>query len=573
MLAVFFVPVTVIYWIFSEDWTGTACLAFSILLAAMVRVGWTAWFTWEMQDGLAAYDAERMAASAVLNTDAIDAHQALREISLKRKVSGGKDLGMFEKMKLKRAAKDDKTNMLNAEKMLAYNPGDTDHGGVSGLDCLAFHLFAKLSGLVPLVGIASGRCFAGNAVLLRGIKHHVARGELDACTDRFDVVFAALADPTRRAILARLAGGEASVTEIAEPFAMSLPAISRHLKVLENAGLISRGQEAQWRPRRIEAAPLKDVSDWLEIYRRLWEERLDRLGAERQPRRAAVDHAADRGPVALAERGHAEKRAEAVARKHVERGVESRIAQVERGRTALGRRPRVPEGPPQAAGAVIGLAVLRRGPRDGAERGVLVARERAPALLQVDVQLGGVVVVGHVLLDENRHAAHHVEDFIAKHDIDCEYEATGNAFAAVSRGQMGRVRRVAKIVTRAGGHVEVGTAAELGIPCGFVGGMRETIGGRMNPGRFSLGMRRVLLDSAARVFEQTKVTDVVRDDGQVVRLGRGHVECHGAIGGPAVPVTGSGIGLSLSRQIMQMHNGSLSVESEPEVRTVFTLRF
>lgn len=114
------------------------------------------------------------------------------------------------------------------------------------------------------------------------------------------------------------------------------------------------------------------------------------------------------------------------------------------------------------------------------------------------------------------HAAHHVEDFIAKHDIDCEYEATGNAFAAVSRGQMGRVRRVAKIVTRAGGHVEVGTAAELGIPRGFVGGMRETIGGRMNPGRFSLGMRRVLLDSAARVFEQTKVTDVVRDGGQVV---------------------------------------------------------
>ncbi|OIJ26391.1 NAD(P)/FAD-dependent oxidoreductase [Nocardioides luteus] len=114
------------------------------------------------------------------------------------------------------------------------------------------------------------------------------------------------------------------------------------------------------------------------------------------------------------------------------------------------------------------------------------------------------------------HAAHHVEDFIAKHDIDCEYEATGNAFAAVSRGQMGRVRRVAKIVTRAGGHVEVGTAAELGIPRGFVGGMREVVGGRMNPGRFSLGMRQVLLDSSARVFEQTKVTDVTRADGRVV---------------------------------------------------------
>lgn len=114
------------------------------------------------------------------------------------------------------------------------------------------------------------------------------------------------------------------------------------------------------------------------------------------------------------------------------------------------------------------------------------------------------------------HAAAHVEDFIGKHGIDCDYEATGNAFAAVSRGQMGRVRRVAKIVTRAGGRVEVGTAAELGIPRGFVGGMREVVGGRMNPGRFSLGMRQVLLESTARVFEQTKVTEVVRDGGQVV---------------------------------------------------------
>lgn len=129
----------------------------------------------------------------------------------------------------------------------------------------------------------------------------------------------------------------------------------------------------------------------------------------------------------------------------------------------------------------------------------LLARKRMPAMMR---------------LAEN--AAHHVEDFIAKHDIDCEYDATGNAFAAVSRGQMGRVRRVAKIITRAGGHVEVGTAAELGIPRGFVGGMREVVGGRMNPGRFSLGMRRVLLDSTARVFEQTKVTDVVREGGQVV---------------------------------------------------------
>ncbi|PWN02948.1 FAD-dependent oxidoreductase [Nocardioides silvaticus] len=121
---------------------------------------------------------------------------------------------------------------------------------------------------------------------------------------------------------------------------------------------------------------------------------------------------------------------------------------------------------------------------------------------------------GMMRLAEN--AAHHVEEFIAKYDIDCEYEATGNAFAAVSRGQMGRVRRVARIVTRAGGHVEVGTAEELGIPRGFVGGMREVVGGRMNPGKLSLGMRQVLLDSAARVFEQTKVTDVVDEGGQVV---------------------------------------------------------
>ena len=96
-------------------------------------------------------------------------------------------------------------------------------------------------------------------------------------TDPLSRTFSALADPTRRAILSRLASGEASVTELAAPFQMSLPAVSKHLKVLERAGLISRGQEAQWRPRRIEAAPLKDISDWLEIYRRLWEERLDRL--------------------------------------------------------------------------------------------------------------------------------------------------------------------------------------------------------------------------------------------------------------------------------------------------------
>jgi DNA-binding transcriptional ArsR family regulator len=89
--------------------------------------------------------------------------------------------------------------------------------------------------------------------------------------------FSALADPTRRAILARLATGESSVTELAEPFEMSLPAISKHLKVLERAGLIARGREAQWRPCRLEAAPLRDAATWLNRYRRFWEESFDRL--------------------------------------------------------------------------------------------------------------------------------------------------------------------------------------------------------------------------------------------------------------------------------------------------------
>ena len=95
--------------------------------------------------------------------------------------------------------------------------------------------------------------------------------------DRLSTTFAALADPTRRAILARLAAGETSVTELAAPFAMSLPAISKHLKVLERAGLIARGREAQWRPCRLEAGPLKDVAEWLEHYRRFWEQSFDRL--------------------------------------------------------------------------------------------------------------------------------------------------------------------------------------------------------------------------------------------------------------------------------------------------------
>jgi DNA-binding transcriptional ArsR family regulator len=95
--------------------------------------------------------------------------------------------------------------------------------------------------------------------------------------DRLDMTFSALADPTRRAILARLASGEASVTELARPFEMSLPAVSKHLKVLERAGLIARGREAQWRPSRLEAGPLKDVADWVDHYRKFWDESLDRL--------------------------------------------------------------------------------------------------------------------------------------------------------------------------------------------------------------------------------------------------------------------------------------------------------
>ena len=98
-----------------------------------------------------------------------------------------------------------------------------------------------------------------------------------AQSDRLSTTFAALADPTRRAILARLAGGEATVTELAAPFDLSLPAISKHLKVLQRAGLIEQGRQAQWRPCRLTPEPLRDVSDWLGQYRRHWEESFDRL--------------------------------------------------------------------------------------------------------------------------------------------------------------------------------------------------------------------------------------------------------------------------------------------------------
>src|SRR5690554_6842034 len=100
---------------------------------------------------------------------------------------------------------------------------------------------------------------------------------MDARADLLNAAFSALADPTRRAIIARLSSGEATVNELAAPFDMSLPAISKHLKVLERAGLISRGRNAQWRPCRLEAGPFKEISDWVERYRRFWDGSFDRL--------------------------------------------------------------------------------------------------------------------------------------------------------------------------------------------------------------------------------------------------------------------------------------------------------
>lgn len=105
--------------------------------------------------------------------------------------------------------------------------------------------------------------------------------------DRLSATFAALSDPTRRAILARLALGETTVNELAKPFDMSLPAVSRHLKVLQQAGLIERGREAQWRPCRLKAEPLKDAAAWIDTYRRFWEDRFDRLEAYLQAMKGA----------------------------------------------------------------------------------------------------------------------------------------------------------------------------------------------------------------------------------------------------------------------------------------------
>jgi DNA-binding transcriptional ArsR family regulator len=127
-----------------------------------------------------------------------------------------------------------------------------------------------------------------------------------------NTAFAALSDPTRRAILARLALGETSVTELAKPFAMSLPAVSKHLKVLERAGLIARGREAQWRPCRIEPRALKDIDDWLNHYRRFFDESFDRLDAYLQKLQAqdrAKDQAKDRDQKRIEERSNDEPNA------------------------------------------------------------------------------------------------------------------------------------------------------------------------------------------------------------------------------------------------------------------------
>ncbi|HEY7010923.1 MAG TPA: FAD-binding oxidoreductase [Jatrophihabitantaceae bacterium] len=121
---------------------------------------------------------------------------------------------------------------------------------------------------------------------------------------------------------------------------------------------------------------------------------------------------------------------------------------------------------------------------------------------------------GTVRLAEN--AAHYVEELMKIHDIDCDYEQNGMAMVAVSKGQLRRVRAIAKVLQKAGGHGQLGTSAELGVPRVFVGGMREGAGGMLNPGKLSRGVRRAVLASSARVYEQTKVTDVTRDGGQVV---------------------------------------------------------
>jgi DNA-binding transcriptional ArsR family regulator len=126
--------------------------------------------------------------------------------------------------------------------------------------------------------------------------------------DALSATFAALADPTRRAILARLASGGCSVTELAEPFEMSMPAVSKHLRVLERAGLVARGREAQWRPCHLEGGPLKAVSEWAEQYRHVWEGRLDRLDSYLQQLQAARESAAAKPAKEKKHARHAKRR-------------------------------------------------------------------------------------------------------------------------------------------------------------------------------------------------------------------------------------------------------------------------
>lgn len=129
--------------------------------------------------------------------------------------------------------------------------------------------------------------------------------------DRLSATFSALADPTRRAILARLASGETSVTELAGPFAMSMPAVTKHLKVLERAGLISRGRQAQWRPCRLQAQPLREISGWVEQYRAFWEQKFDRLEEylrELQAHQAVKTKPAKRGSSKTKESKHGQRK-------------------------------------------------------------------------------------------------------------------------------------------------------------------------------------------------------------------------------------------------------------------------
>jgi DNA-binding transcriptional ArsR family regulator len=122
-------------------------------------------------------------------------------------------------------------------------------------------------------------------VFYQSVKY--GRDPISMSTDHLSATFSALADPTRRAILARLASGETSVGELAQPFHMTLPAVTKHLNVLERAGLIARGRDAQWRPCRLQAAPLKDAASWIAEYRQHWEQRLDRLDAYLQELQAS----------------------------------------------------------------------------------------------------------------------------------------------------------------------------------------------------------------------------------------------------------------------------------------------